>query len=71
MGDVPIARLPEQITLSLAEVAIVLYAVDVAVDLADSGTADARQARAAQRLLTARLWPELGGMVGDGNEESD
>jgi hypothetical protein len=45
----------------------VLFALDV-VEEADVNPADAAKVRRAIRLLTAKLWPELGDLLGDGEE---
>ena len=64
----PFARLPERIALDLAEVAVLLGALDEAAELSDRGTRAHRSIRAATRLLTGKVWPELGELL-EGNEE--
>jgi hypothetical protein len=61
----PEARLPDEITLSRAEIARLLFALDVAVEHVEAGSPELRQLRGAQRLITAKLWPELGELLGD------
>jgi hypothetical protein len=61
----PFARLPERIELDLSEVAVVLGALDRAAELADPNSASYRAIRSATRLLTAKLWPELGDLLDD------
>lgn len=41
-----------------------LFALDV-VETADVSRADAMKVKQAIRLLTAKLWPELGDLLGD------
>jgi hypothetical protein len=67
-ADDPFARLPDQIILDRHEVAIVLYALDL-VEFAALPTADRARVRKAIRLVTSKLWSELGGILdedGDG-----
>lgn len=61
--DDPLVRLPDEVVLSRDEVAIVLAALDVSEGLADRS--DEPLVRGAIRLLTAKLWPELGDLLGD------
>lgn len=71
MADRRIADLPDEITLRRDEVAILLFALDV-VDNAVSEPEDAEKVRRAVRLLTRKLWPELGGLLDDeGGEASE
>lgn len=67
----PLAELPEDISFTLAEVADTLFAIDLAVERTDPGSADHRAARRIQQLITSKLWPELGGLLDDdgGREE--
>ena len=67
-GQEPFARLPERIDLDLAEVAILLGALDEAAELTDRGTQAHRSIRAATRLLAGKVWPELGELL-EGDEE--
>ena len=61
--DRPLVRLPDEVVLSRDEVAIVLAALDVSEGL--TGRSDEPLIRGAIRLLTAKLWPELGDLLGD------
>lgn len=61
------AHLPEEITLTRDELAVVLFALDVVEDAA-VGLAGQAKVRRAIRLLTAKLWPELGDLLGDDQE---
>lgn len=71
MADRRIADLPDEITLRRDEVAILLFALDV-VDNAVSEPEDAEKVRRAVRLLTRKLWPELGDLLDDeGGEASE
>lgn len=64
--DGPLVRLPDEVLLTRDEVAIVLAALDVSEELAAS--ADEPLVRQAIRLLTTKLWPELGDLL-DGDDE--
>jgi hypothetical protein len=65
----PITNLPEHITFNLDEVARILFAIDLAVELTRPGNDEQASARTAQRLVTARLWPDLDDLLDDdGNE---
>lgn len=55
--------------LTLAETAEVLFALDVAVEHTTTGSAEFAQVAAARRLITAKLWPELGDLLGDADPE--
>lgn len=68
MADGPIAYLPEEIKLTHDEAATVLFALDV-VDSAAPDPEDAETVRRAVRLLTRKLWPELGDLLDDEGEE--
>jgi hypothetical protein len=59
----PEARLPDEITLTRSEVARLLFALDIAVENVDPGSPTHRQLRAAQKLITAKLWPELADLL--------
>ena len=69
MRDEPFARLPEEIVLNLGEVAVLLFALDTAEDQAALDAAGRAQIASARQLLTAKLWPELGRLLDDGDEE--
>lgn len=64
MTDEALVRLPDRIELSLAEVQVVLAAVDHGRELAPSGSAAAAALRRADRLLVGKVWPELGSSSG-------
>lgn len=66
-GEPPFAHLPDEITLTRDELAVVLFALDVVED-AEVDSADAAMVRRAIRLLTAKLWPELGDLLDDDEE---
>ncbi len=65
MPDEPLAQLPDRITLDLVEVTILLGALDRSAELAEPGTDTDRAIRAATRLLTRKVWPELGDLLED------
>lgn len=60
----PLVELPDRIELTLDEVASILAALDVA-DLAARTDTERRTARTAIRIVTTKLWPELGGLFDD------
>lgn len=66
-GERPFAELPDKVTLTRDELAVVLFALDV-VEVADVDPAEAAKVRRAIRLLTAKLWPELGDLLDDDQE---
>lgn len=68
MADHPIADLPDEITLTRDEAATVLFALDLG-DTAVSSREEAKKVGQAVRLLTRKLWPELGDLL-DGDEEA-
>ncbi len=59
----PFVHLPDQITLTLQEIAVVLAALDVADETGEE--ADRKVVRRAIRMVTSKLWPELGGLLDD------
>ena len=63
----PFAHLPEEVTLTREELAVVLFALDVVEETSADPQQAATVARAI-RLLTAKLWPELGGLLEDDGE---
>ena len=66
--DDPFVRLPDHIELSLAEASELLEVLDIAATTAR--TDEERLAvREAVRMITARLWPELGDLL-DGDDEA-
>ena len=58
-----LAELPEHISLDLTEVAIVLGALDRAAELTDPAMDEHRAIRRATRLITRKVWPELGDLL--------
>ena len=64
MPGEPLARLPDDIVLTRDEAAIVLFGLDV-VDHADVSADEAAEVTRAVHLLTAKLWPDLGGLLDD------
>jgi hypothetical protein len=66
--DGPIAELPDEITLDRDEAATVLFALDV---VEESHIEPVRRAkvRRAVRLLTRKLWPDLGDLLDEDDEE--
>ena len=66
--DDPFVRLPDHIELSPAEASELLEVLDIAATTAR--TDEERLAvREAVRMITARLWPELGDLL-DGDDEA-
>ena len=66
--DDPFVRLPDHIELSLAEASELLEVLDIAATTAR--TDEERLAvRKAVRMITTRLWPELGDLL-DGDDEA-
>lgn len=63
--DQPIRELPDEVTFTLDEVALLLFVADTAVEATNDGSPEHTRARSAQRLLTSRLWPELGDLLRD------
>ena len=59
----PQYNLPEEIALSLSEAARVLFALDVGFEALPEG-AERAQVAAARLLITRKLWPELGDLLG-------
>lgn len=66
-GDVPFARLPDQVTLTRDEISVVLFALDV-TESAGLGAPERASVRRAIRLITGKLWPELGDLLDDEGE---
>jgi hypothetical protein len=63
----PFARLPDHVSLSLDEVATVLDALDTA-ELTAVSDADRAKARRAIRIITSKVWPELGDLLREDEE---
>lgn len=67
----PIAELPDEVTFTLDEVAALLFVADIAVERTSEDSAEHAMGRQAQRLITSRLWPDLGALPDDGEEEGE
>ena len=59
----PFAELPERIEFDLDEVRLLLEAFDLAAELATPGSDVHDTSREAVRLITAKLWPDLGDLL--------
>ena len=59
MGRDVVVELPDEIRLTLDEVAVVMGALDVAESCVVADSGEERQVRAAIGLLVNKLWPEL------------
>ncbi len=64
----PYVRLPDRIELSLAEAGELLEVLDIAAVVARTDSERAAVSSAAH-MITATLWPELGGLL-DGDDEA-
>jgi hypothetical protein len=64
-----VAFLPEQVCFPLGEASWLLSAVDVAVQHSGIRSPQGQAARRAQRLIVRRLWPELGRLLDDSDNE--
>lgn len=67
----PIAELPEEVCFTLREVALLLFVADIAVECSPGGRSEQEAGRRAQRMITSRLWPELGDLLGDDDENGE
>jgi len=67
--DAPIAELPDYITLTRDEATTVLSGLDVVVEATDIDTEKAAKVRRAVRLVTTKLWPELGDLLDEDDGE--
>ena len=67
----PIADLPDEVTFTLDEVALLLFVADTAVESTADGSSGHTRARRAQRLITSRLWPELDDLLGDDEQQEE
>jgi hypothetical protein len=65
MDAPPFTELPDEVCFTLDELADLLFTVDVAVEKTTQGTREHDVARRSQRLITSRLWPELGDLLSD------
>lgn len=64
----PYVRLPDHIELSLAEAGELLEVLDIAATAARND-AERAAVRDASRMITVKLWPELGDLL-DGDDEA-
>ena len=62
-----LAELPDEITLTRDEAAIVLFGLDV-VEHAGVEPEDAAKVTRAVHPLTSKLWPDLGDLLGGDDE---
>lgn len=62
----PLAELPDEITLTRDEAAVVLFGLD-AVEQSDLEPDERAKVTRAIHLLTAKLWPDLGDILGGGD----
>jgi hypothetical protein len=69
--DQPFRELPDEVTFTLDEVALLLFVADTAVEATSQGGSEHTRARRAQRLITSRLWPELGDLLRDDDEDGE
>lgn len=67
--DEPFARLPDHITLRREEVALLLEALEMGLAAAPARAPGRAEQHAAKVLLIAKLWPELGSLLQDPDEE--
>jgi hypothetical protein len=65
MADDAYVELPDRVELTLDEVRMVLAAIDHGRELAPKGSEAGRVLAEADRLLVAKVWPELGDLLGD------
>jgi hypothetical protein len=65
----PFAEFPDEASFTLNEVADLLFTVDLAVETTARGSRDHEVARRAQRLITSRLWTELGDLLRDADDQ--
>jgi len=68
VSGVPLAQLPDSITLTRDEISVVLFSLDLS-ESAELGEPERASVRRAIRLITAKLWPELGDLLGDEGQE--
>ena len=61
-GDAPFTQLPDEVRLTRDEISVVLFALDL-VESADLGESERAAVRRAIRLITEKLWPELGDLL--------
>ena len=61
-------ELPAEIVLSLREAAELLFALDLGFERLPENSAERDQVAAARLLLTGKLWPDLGDLLGPSQE---
>jgi hypothetical protein len=61
-------QLPETIELTLGEARDVLFALDRASELGEPGSDFHRAITSSIRILTGKMWPELGRLLDDDEE---
>ena len=61
-------QLPERIELTLDEAAELLISLDRAVEIAVPGSADSLRFRTQVRVVTTKLWPDLGRLLDEDEE---
>ncbi len=67
MPQEPLAELPDEVTLTRDEAAVILFGLDV-VEQADVDPEERAKVTRAIHLLTAKLWPDLGDLLGGDGE---
>ncbi len=67
MADRPIADLPDEISVTRDEAAVVLLALDL-LQTSAAAPDEAAKVRRAVRLLTRKLWPDLADLVDEDGE---
>ena len=63
-----VAHLPDTIALSLGEAADLLFLLDRALEMGEPGSAYHQAIRSGIRLLTHKVWPELGHLLDEDEE---
>ncbi len=67
MTDRRVADLPDEISLTRGEAAVVLFALDV-LETSAAAPDQAAKLRRAVRLLTRKLWPDLADLLDEDGE---
>ena len=68
-GDDAFVELPEEIILRQVECEQLLAALDLGLELAAQDTVAWSELRLAQTIIIAKLWPELGDLLRDPDDE--